>query len=457
MPTFVIIAIACAVAVGQSPATDPLEQSLLRVLLTFGTMLVSCLMARIMVVACLDVTAVVPTANQASEKRRARWERWHLLVWLGMTAFLLFGVGWGTIVRINWQLNSAILLDEILILAPLLLPWLVSWAYFYDLDAKSSVDSLQRRWKYALQHGRIVFGLGLLPVFAVSLISDTARMVTPELADKPIPTGVFVIPMALLILGYPLILRRLWKTSRLPAGDTRSKLVKFAGDSQIRLKELYLWNTGGKTMNAAVTGAIPQMRYLFFTDALLEQLPESEVLAAMAHEFGHLKHRHLIVRMAALFFPVTAIVALGGIVNFASHGNTPAANGLGSSLSISVPPEFFAVATAGIAVIYLWQVIGGYSRRLEMQADLAGWQLLSKHLGCPKQAGAIYTSMLRRVSEPDGQGTWLHPPITHRIDLVNHAADGKLDVSRWSRGLQWVEWLLLTTTALAVFLMLAGY
>ena len=135
MPSFVIIAIACALAVGQAPATQPVDQGLVRVCLVIGSMLVSCMMARIVVIACLDGSSVVRDLPFSAEKRRTRWERWHLIVWLGMTAFLLYGVGWGTMVRINWGLESSILIDELIILIPLLLPWLISWAYFYDLES----------------------------------------------------------------------------------------------------------------------------------------------------------------------------------------------------------------------------------------------------------------------------------------------------------------------------------
>jgi len=458
MPSFVIIAIACAMAVGQTPQATPLDQSLIRVLLTFGSILVSCLMARVMVIACLDTTETLPAAStgtwKSSAQQRAQWEKWHLFVWLGMTAFLLFGIGWGTVVRVNWGLGSTILLDELVILIPLLCPWLISWTFFYDLEASSRKVSQEPganrstlpRWRFALQHARLVFGLGLLPVLGVSLISDIARHFNPELVGQPIPFGFFVIPMGLLIVAYPLILRRLWDTSTLPEGKLRSALRRFSMRSGIQVRETYIWHTGGKTLNAAVTGILPQMRYLFFTDRLLQTLPEQEVVAAMAHEFGHLRHRHLILRMAALFFPVTAIVALNGIAGQLAWSE------MSSEVSATtVSPGILAFLTVTISILYLWKIVGGYSRRMELEADLAGWRLLSEYIG-DKEATETYLAMLQRIhTGPENQGGWLHPPLAVRRDLVRRASLASNGFRDWHRGLRLVEVILYLTTATALF------
>lgn len=450
MPSFVIIAIACAMAVGQTPQASPLDQSLLRVLLTFGSILVSCLMARVMVIACLDTAETLSLPNNLNARRRARWEKWHLFVWLGMTAFLLFGLGWGTVVRVNWGLGSSILLDELVILTPLLCPWLISWSFFYDLETPASTPtSSTRRWRYALQHARLVFGLGLLPVLSVSLIADVARRFNPELVGQPIPTGFFVIPMGLLIIGYPIILRRLWNTSPLAAGELRDVLNQFAVRSGFEMRETFVWHTDGQSLNAAVTGVLPQLRYLFFTDRLLMRLPEQEVVAAMAHEFGHLRHRHLILRMTALFFPVTAIIAAEGIMaQFATYFRMSSE----ANVATTISPGILAFATVAISILYLWKVIGGYSQRMELEADLAGWRLLSEHLGDRQAAATTYLAMLKRVhTGPEDQGGWLHPPMLKRRMLVERASEDPNGLRNWHRGLRLVEVVLYLTTALALF------
>ena len=64
--------------------------------------------------------------------------------------------------------------------------------------------------------------------------------------------------------------------------------------ARVRCRDLVVWNTGrARIANAAVMGPVAWTRYIVFTDALLEDLDESEVEAVLAHELGHVRHHHM--------------------------------------------------------------------------------------------------------------------------------------------------------------------
>ncbi len=454
MPTFVIISIACAVAVGMNPDSMPTEQTALRCAFAGGTVFITCLMARVMVVACGD-TSTLPGSRQTESRRRTCWQRWHLLVWLGMSAFLILGLHWGTVVRVNWKMGSFILIDEVIILAPMLLPWLVTWAVLYDLDpTRKHAPLLRQRSTFVLHHARIVFGLGLLPVLTVCLVRDVFRMLHGDTNQAPIPNAFFAIPLALILIGYPVILKVLWKAIPLPAGHQRTILQRFATNSGIPIHRFYLWDLDGSSMNAAIAGLIPQLRCFFFSHGLLHRLPDDEILAAAAHEFGHQKHRHLVLRMAALFFPVTSVTALQGGTILA--GLAPMSPQGAFEASPAASPEMVTVLTTAVALLYIWLAVGFYARRLEIQADGTGWHMLSGHLGCKDKALETYIAMLVRVSGKHTKKTWLHPSLDQRLESLRRTRQHPDHARRWNRILAGTEGILIVTTAAAILVMLVG-
>ena len=56
----------------------------------------------------------------------------------------------------------------------------------------------------------------------------------------------------------------------------------------------------GGMANAMVVGVLPWLRYVVFTDRLLEEFTADEVEAVFGHEVGHVKHRHMLYYLAFL-------------------------------------------------------------------------------------------------------------------------------------------------------------
>ena len=56
------------------------------------------------------------------------------MLWLTAIAVVIYGLHWPQVVRYNWGLDRAILIRDTVILAPVWIPLLFSWAAFYEVE-----------------------------------------------------------------------------------------------------------------------------------------------------------------------------------------------------------------------------------------------------------------------------------------------------------------------------------
>lgn len=207
----------------------------------------------------------------------------------------------------------------------------------------------------------------------------------------------------------PRLLQHVWETSPLPAGSAREVLEGFATRIRFRCRALVLWHTGFQMSNAAVVG-IGQGRIVLFTDLLLAQLPDRELIAVFAHEIGHVVRHHVIVFLAwslALFLGVDWLL-----------------------LRLEWSDEWSAGAIL-LGVLIGWYFgFGWYSRRIEVEADL-----FSVAVTGDREA---MIAALRRVAGGHASAvrSWRHFSTDKRIELLRQAElDPSLEV-RWTRQLQ---------------------
>ena len=96
----------------------------------------------------------------------------HSAVWLVASLMIIWSIEWHSIVRVSWGLSKWPLLDEILILAPILFSLVASWAIFYDIqnDARKSLTTVSSFWPcskriaFVAIRCRIYFAMSLLPI-----------------------------------------------------------------------------------------------------------------------------------------------------------------------------------------------------------------------------------------------------------------------------------------------------
>lgn len=194
----------------------------------------------------------------------------------------------------------------------------------------------------------LAFGLPLLlwlPLVAVPLTGGLPAGVR---------LGLQVAWVILVLVAVPLLAVRVMPTRPLedPVRARLDALVERAG---VRIREIRVLDTRSQQVaNALVMGPLPRLRYVLVTDHLLERLDEDEVEAVVAHELGHAKQHHVLVKLGALLL-------LAGAVGVAV--------GLGSPLLRSVNPTVLVLALPVLLVIALLLVQGGLGLVLERRAD----------------------------------------------------------------------------------------
>ncbi len=285
-------------------------------------------------------------------------------------------LGWLTLVRAG--VGDLVVVDEALVMLPTLLIVLACWWLHHPIDRRLREATIMRRADQGLpvyplmSRGRYVFnqarhqlGILLVPLLilmawseSIQHFADQGRIsYTAALWLTPLGAG------AMFVLSPPL-LTRVFDTVPLPPGSIRDALQEVCDTHGIRVADLRLWRTGGHVINAAVMGLVPRLRYVLMTDGLLDQLHRPHVEAVMAHELGHVKHRHLI------WLVLFAGLLLGGCFSLAD------------TVVARTTDAVWMQTACVIAALLLWAwAFGWCSRRIERQADVFAAKHMSRAQG----------------------------------------------------------------------------
>lgn len=359
----------------------------------------------------------------------------HLLLWLGVVLATEYYLSWSQVVRADWRLGDVVLVDELLILAPVLVPLFLSWAAFYEVDRTVRLarqhgggDStpIWGRGGYLLFQARHQLGILLVPLLTFLALHDTVRLLRPSLLDEPLGAVVFGLPVVALFVMFPLLLRMVWTTERLADGPLRVRLTSLAAANGFLPTDILLWRTEGTVANAAVTGIWRRLRYVFLSDRLLAHFSDDELVAIFGHELGHVRYRHLLLRGLVVLAPL----AIWWTVEFwlpdvaTAMVSIPTVLGLDSELARAL----VALALLGGLLVVL---LGFYSQRLEHEADLyaleacRGKAMLDED-GQVSLAGHPFVTALDKLALLNGTSrstrSWQHASIARRIEFLERAA-----------------------------------
>lgn len=116
--------------------------------------------------------------------------------------------------------------------------------------------------------------------------------------------------------------------------------------------------------NAYFTGFGASKRVVFF-DTLLERLNGDEIEAVLAHELGHFKHKHVIKRIALMFFV--------SFIGLALLGWLAQQDWFYAGLGVNQPSDYMALLlfllVSPVFLFLLRPLLAGYSRKNEFEAD----------------------------------------------------------------------------------------
>lgn len=161
------------------------------------------------------------------------------------------------------------------------------------------------------------------------------------------------------------------KQTPLPEGELRSDIENFCKKVGYELENLYVIDGSKRSTkaNAYFTGLGKKKRIVLF-DTLMDTLTNEEIVAVLAHEIGHYKHKHTrmmlaasLINMAIMFYLLS--LALGT----PEEGNIHIAQALGGN----IPSFHFGVIVFGILYAPLSTLLNvgmnAISRKNEYQAD----------------------------------------------------------------------------------------
>lgn len=260
-----------------------------------------------------------------------------------------------------------------------------------------------------------------------------------DLVDhSPVSTRIFFVAhpylywiIMLVIVGgmyilSPYFIRRIWATHPLPDGELRSRIELMAKRGNTRYRDILVWDTaGGRIANAGMAGLMPISRYIFLTNSLLDDFTMDEVETVVAHELGHIKHRHMVSYVALSFgylaFYALLYIRLLPVIERLRFGSTGVA-------------FFSAAVTLLVFYTYFVFIFRFLSRRFERQADLYAVDSTGKpevfKSALVKLAAINYTP--RRTSLLV-ELVRTHPSIYRRLEFVDRAVRGHPDAARYRR------------------------
>lgn len=453
MQLAVLLAVLAALT---SPSGDsPVAGAAWRILLTGVVSLFAPLLAGVggmSLVRRMDLGVAVIERSYSRLQSAATW------AWLGTSLAILFALRWPEIVRVNAGLASWVLVDELVILAPILAPLPLIWTCFYWVERNgrarwscpNAVAQQPTLFTYLGMQLRHDLALTLVPALVMVLGGDLLERWSPH--TNPAVFSWLAIPLLIgALVALPLLLKRIWKTSPLPAGPLRDRLLSVAAEMRTPLRELLLWQTDGLIANAAVAGISGRFRYVFLTDALLDRLSEDQLVAVLRHELGHVRRRHLLLRLLLLTLPLVLVLAVSAWL----PPEVKAAEAVAASRrAADWQTAALAVVLGGGFAIF---GVGGYSKRLEYEADM---EAITRGGEQVDSAAALdfYSALasLRGSGEESWLARWLHPPVSSRLALIGRAIAEPSIPLRLRRWNNYLAAALLTSWSLAALVALAG-
>lgn len=107
------------------------------------------------------------------------------------------------------------------------------------------------------------------------------------------------------------------KQTPLPEGELRTAIEKFATSVDFKLKNIFVIDGSKRSTkaNAYFAGLGPKKRIVLY-DTLMEQMNTDEIVAVLAHEIGHYKHKHVLKNYAfSLPFSLLLFYLFGWMLN----------------------------------------------------------------------------------------------------------------------------------------------
>ena len=215
----------------------------------------------------------VGQGTQAESSKAKYSERIFIGCWL-CTCFLVFGIGqWGNLVRSSWNLDKTFLLDELLIIAPILLPLCIHWWIQSGVGicnkSRKRLNKIRTRLGYVGIRVQIYFALTLIPMVVLWAACDLTQLL-PDQSNEGAKWAMLLLALAIATIFFPWLLVLIWPNRKISDQNLRHRIEQVCREKKLRISDVRVWQTGSQVTNAMVAGFFWPCRILWLSDGLLE-------------------------------------------------------------------------------------------------------------------------------------------------------------------------------------------
>lgn len=241
------------------------------------------------------------------------------------------------------------------------LPW--SWYEQFHLEEKFGFNRMTPK----IFVSDLLKNIFLSTILGSIILSSIVFFITTLPSSWSLFCGLFLILFQFILMWlYPTFLAPLFnKFTPLENGELRSDIETLFKSANRPAKDIYVMDASKRSAhgNAYFTGIGRSKRIVFF-DTLLNKLSPQEIIGVLAHELGHLVHKHIIkmmvVSITLTFFSFIFLQYLSTDSNFYQSFNLP-----------EHPAVLLLLASWWVPVLsfFVTPVMTAWSRKHEFEAD----------------------------------------------------------------------------------------
>lgn len=230
-------------------------------------------------------------------------------------------------------------------------------------------------------------------------------------------TGYFLIFLFITAIFAPVLIQRFWRCQPLKAGEHRRRIEALCRKAGVRYADIVHWPIfGGRMITAGVMGLVARFRYILVTDALLSLLTPDEIDQVIAHEIGHVKHRHLLLYLLFFIGFILITYTVYPVSMWVVFSNVSVMKVLEAwQLNPNRISEIFlGISLILCIVVYFRFIFGYFIRNFERQADTYVFQLF--HTARPLIS--TFDKIVASSGQPADKPNWHHFSIQQRVDYL---------------------------------------
>lgn len=203
----------------------------------------------------------------------------------------------------------------------------------------------------------------------------------------------------------------------LEEGELKDGISEFASSVGYEISKISVMNASKRSskLNAFFVGMGKTKRVVLY-DTLIEKMSKEEIIAVLAHEIGHGKHKHFLFGITQLIINLFIYISLFGLlISYDPFGSAFGFDGANFGFSFVM---FFLLATPiNVLLNFISSV---FTRKHEYQADA----FAAKNYGKEPMITALKVLAKENFSNLTPHPlyvklTYSHPPIKDRIKAIN--------------------------------------